>query len=83
MLFMSAFGGLIDTITLEYCYSKKVAYGPIRLAGTLFYGIIAFMLSLYIKDNIRLIFPVYIALAAVTCVSMFFIPKIPGMASTK
>lgn len=80
MFFMSPFGGMIDTITLEYTSISGVAYGPIRLSGTLVFGIIPMILTPFTEKNIYIVFYVYSAVALLAALSIILMPKVSGHA---
>ena len=82
-LFRAPFGGLVDTVTLEYTAQAQVPYGPIRMMGTVGYGLIAFLLGLLAAKNLGITFAAYpvIALLAVPCLLLG--PKVPGHASKR
>lgn len=80
MFSLSAFGGLVDTITIEYASTSGYRYGTIRVMGTLAYGLVACGLSLVIDKNINLIFIIYAAICAITCFFLLFSPKVEGHA---
>ncbi|MEA4832824.1 MAG: MFS transporter [Oscillospiraceae bacterium] len=83
MFFMSPFGGLVDTITLEYSSQNGVNYGPIRLMGTIGYGLIAFIISLFTANGILPVFVSYIVIAAIAAVSAMMSPSVRGHAQPK
>ena len=80
MFFLSSFGGLIDTITIEYAYKNDYKYGTIRVFGTIAYGIVAFGLAILIEKDINMIFHINAALSLLTCVFILTAPKIKGHA---
>ncbi len=81
MLFMSPFGGLVDIITLEYTTENKVAYGPIRICGTIAFGALPMILTPFTDSNINLIFVVYPIAAVLAAVSVMLAPRVEGHAS--
>lgn len=83
MFFMSPFGGLIDTITLEYTTQAGLPYGPIRLTGTIVFGAMPFILSIFTEKNINVIFYAYIITAVIAAASIIAMPKVKGYASEK
>ena len=83
MFFMAPFNGLIDTVTLEYTSKTDIKYGPLRLCGTLGFGIVSLVLTLFIKGNYNILFITYIALTIAMCGSILIMPKIKGHASKR
>lgn len=83
MLFMAPFGGLIDTVTLEYTTSNNVKYGPIRICGTIAFGGLPMILTIFTEKNINLIFPVYVVLAIIGAVFVLLSPKVEGHGSAE
>ena len=78
MLFMAPFGGLIDTVTLEYTTSNDVKYGPIRICGTIAFGGLPMILTLFTEKNINVIFPVYVVMALLGALFVMLSPKVEG-----
>lgn len=78
MLFMAPFGGLIDTVTLEYTTANDVKYGPIRICGTIAFGGLPMILTLFTDKNINIIFPVYVIMAVSGAVLIMLSPKVAG-----
>lgn len=83
MFFMAPFNGLIDTVTLEYTAGTDIKYGPLRVFGTLGYGFISLVLTLFIKNDYRILFLAYTLVAIAMCVSVAFMPKVKGHAQKK
>ena len=83
MLFMAPFGGLIDTVTLEYTTSSRVKYGPIRICGTIAFGGLPMILTIFTEKNINLIFPVYVVLAIIGAVFVMLSPNVEGHGSAE
>ncbi|MGM9626264.1 MAG: MFS transporter [Eubacteriales bacterium] len=80
MLFMSPFAGLIDTITLEYTNEHAIAYGPIRVMGTLGFGGISLISSFFTGNSIDIIFYIYVLMAIVCAGVLLLCPKVEGHA---
>ena len=78
MFFMSPFAGILDIITLEYTADNGVPYGPFRIAGVFFFGIIPMVLTGFTETNINIIFFAYLLLAAVGIFSVMTSPKVAG-----
>lgn len=82
-LFRAPFGGLVDTVTLEYTASHDVPYGPIRMMGTVGYGLLAFLLGLLAADNLGAAFVGYLIIALLAVPCLLLGPKVPGHASKR
>ena len=78
MFFMAPFGGLVDTVTLEYTSSNRVAYGPIRICGTLVFGLLPMLLTSFTERDIRVIFPAYVLLALLGAAAVLLSPRVEG-----
>jgi len=78
MFFMSPFAGILDIITLEYTADSDVPYGPFRIAGVFFFGIIPMVLTGFTETNINIIFFAYLILAAIGIFSVCASPKVAG-----
>lgn len=83
MFFMSPFAGLIDIITLEYSAKSNVPFGPLRLVGTLSFGLLPMILTIYTETNINIIFYVYVILAVFCIITLRLMPKVAGHAKGK
>ena len=83
LCFLAPSATLTDTITLEYSYRNGLKYGTIRVMGTLAFGVIACVLTLFIKDDYSPVFFIYLIIAAASCLTLFFAPKVEGQASQK
>ena len=81
MFFMSPFAGILDIITLEYTEEHRVAYGPFRIAGVFFFGLIPMVLTGFTDKNINIIFYAYLVLAAIGIFSVCSSPKVAGHGS--
>jgi len=81
MFFMSPFAGILDIITLEYTADSDVPYGPFRIAGVFFFGIIPMVLTGFTETNINIIFFAYLILAAIGIFSVCTSPKVAGHGS--
>jgi len=80
MLFMSPFAGLIDTITLEYTAEHAIPYGPIRVLGTLGFGIISLVSGFFSGGSINVIFYIYVGMAILCALVLLGCPRIRGHA---
>ncbi|TYQ16439.1 UNVERIFIED_CONTAM: PPP family 3-phenylpropionic acid transporter [Acetivibrio alkalicellulosi] len=76
--FQSSIFPISDAITLEYMISTKWKFGPIRLAGTLGYALMAVLAGSIIKTNISGIFVISFLLGLITFFVAFRVPKIKG-----
>jgi len=83
MFFMAPFNGLIDTVTLEYTSKTDVKYGPLRLCGTLGYGLVSLVLTMLIKGNYNILFITYVVLSVLMCGSVLIMPKVKGHAAKR
>ena len=83
MLFMSPFAGLIDTITLEYTAGHSVPYGPIRVMGTLGFGIISLVSGLFSGNDIDIIFYIFVGMALLCALTLLCCPRVEGHARKK
>ncbi|MGI5856078.1 MAG: MFS transporter [Candidatus Merdivicinus sp.] len=72
--FSSSFGSLSDTITLSYCTQNGFSYGPIRIMGTVGYGIFAAISGIIMDQNKKLLPWIYFILGVVTITVIFFLP---------
>lgn len=77
------FGGLVDTTTLEYTAANDLAYGPIRMMGTVGYGLVAFVMGILATRSLGLAFSVYPVIAVFAVVCLLCGPQIPGHASRR
>ena len=82
MLFMSPFAGLIDTITLEYTAAHAIPYGPIRVMGTLGFGVISLVSSLFTGRDIGIIFYIFVGMALLCALVLLGCPRVEGHAHT-
>ncbi|MBQ7299255.1 MAG: MFS transporter [Clostridia bacterium] len=82
MLFMSPFAGLIDTITLEYTTDHAIPYGPIRVLGTLGFGIISLVSGMFSGRDIDIIFYIFVGMALVCALVLLGCPRVEGHAHT-
>ncbi len=82
MLFMSPFAGLLDTITLEYTNAHQIAYGPIRVMGTLGFGAVSLIASFFAGAAVGKTFLLYIVMAILCTAALLFCPKVKGHAHT-
>ena len=83
MLFMSPFAGLIDTITLEYTSEHKLPYGPIRVLGTLGFGVISLVSGFFTGNSIDVIFYIYVGMAILCALVLLGCPRIEGHARSE
>ena len=80
MLFMSPFAGLIDTITLEYTAEHAIPYGPIRVLGTIGFGVISLISGFFTGNSIDIIFYIYVGMAILCALVLLGCPRIKGHA---
>ncbi len=73
--FSSSFGSLSDTITLSYCTQNGFSYGPVRIMGTVGYGIFAVVSGIIMEQKEGLLPWIYFMLGAATVLVVFFLPS--------
>lgn len=83
MFFMSPYGGLVDTITLEAATETGLKYGPMRLMGTVGYGIIAMIISVLPSSDPLFLFGSYAVIAVIGVLFLKTAPQIAGHAAKK
>ena len=83
MFFMSSYGGLLDTITFDFTGNAGMNYGPVRMMGTLSFGLISLFLMIFIGDSINSVFYIYIFIAALSVCSLKLMPPVKGYAKSK
>ncbi len=83
MFFMSPYAGLVDTITLEASTETGLKYGPMRLMGTVGYGIIAMIISVLPTSNPLFLFGSYVVVAIIGVFFLKTAPQISGHAAKK
>jgi PPP family 3-phenylpropionic acid transporter len=87
LFFMSPFGGLLDAISLEYTTAAGFKYGPMRIMGSVGFGlfslILSLILSIFNNIDVRIIFPAYILVAAGAVTAVKMMPKVEGHARGK
>ena len=80
MFFLSPYGSLIDAISLEYTMSARIRYGPIRIMGSIAFGVLSLTLTFLTQFNINIIFASFVIMAAVSVFSVKMMPPIKGHA---
>ncbi len=78
MFFASSFGSLVDVITLEYATDTGKSYGLPRALGSIGYGLIAYVLSIFTENDINIIFYAYAIIALFSIISVFTSPRVAG-----
>lgn len=78
MFFAASFGSLIDIITIEYTTEAGRSYGLPRVIGSVGYGLIVFVLSIFTENNINIIFYAYAAMAIGSAIFVLAAPKVAG-----
>ena len=78
MFFLSSQCSLIDTITMEYTSLAKTSYGPIRVLGTVGFGVISIISMLVSEQSAQLFFYLYAAIAVICILSLKFMPQVRG-----
>ena len=77
IFFMSPFGGILDVMTLEYCYLSETKYGSVRLLGTIGFGLVAFGIGIVNKGSV---FYLYVILSLIAAFSIKLMQPIQGHA---
>lgn len=78
MFFLSSQCSLIDTITMEYTSLAQTSYGPIRVLGTVGFGVISILSMLVSERSAQLFFYLYAAIAVICIISLKFMPQVEG-----
>ncbi|MCI8525487.1 MAG: MFS transporter [Oscillospiraceae bacterium] len=79
----SPLGGLLDTVTLEGTAAGGVAYGPVRMMGTVGFGVVAVVMGILATRSLGAAFAVYPAVAALGIVCLLRAPQTPGHADPR
>ena len=79
--FQSPLQPVQDSITLELLDSTRWKFGPIRMSGTIGYAIMSIVAGIVVKENIRSMFPLYMAINILALLVTFRIPKVKGYQS--
>lgn len=72
-----------ETITMEFVSKNGYQYSPIRMSGTISFSIMALIAGFVLSKNEKLIFPLYIAMMAITFIVACMLPKIKGTPKQK
>lgn len=80
MFFLSPFGSLVDALSLEYTTTVRVKYGPIRIMGSIAFGVLSLILTFLTQININIIFISFIVMTAFAIFSTKMMPPIKGHA---
>ena len=88
LFFMSPFGGLLDAISLEFTTAAGFKYGPMRIMGSLAFGMFSLLFSLILSIfgehvDVRIIFPAFVLVAAGAIISVRKMPQVKGHARGK
>ncbi len=81
--FQSALSPLSSAITLEYTERTGWKFGPIRVSGTLGYGIMAAIAGILLKNDMRVLFIMYVIVTILAVVSTYMFPRFPGHQTEK
>lgn len=76
--FQTSINPISDAITLEYLDKTRWKFGPIRMAGTIGYALMALVAGMLAKKQIDSIFLLYLAVAVSALVICFFLPEVQG-----
>ncbi|MDR2515622.1 MAG: MFS transporter [Christensenellaceae bacterium] len=66
---------LMDTITLDFCAESGFRFSPIRMIGTLGFGLMPLLVGGLMQQDLRNIFPIYALFCAVAAAICGFMPK--------
>lgn len=84
MFFLSNLCGLTDTITIEASGVNQWKYGPLRVMGTLGFGLVSMGLAPFIGgENISLLFVFFAAVGLLSVVFLYMAPKVKGHAEKR
>lgn len=83
MFFLSALGSVLDVIGMEVATSSGINYGPMRLMGMFGYGFVSFVLSIFVENNLIIVFNVCAVLGLLCSACILLLPKIKGHANAK
>lgn len=76
--FQAALISVSETVTLEGLESINKPYGPVRLAGTAGYASVSVLVGFFLEKNIRSFFYITAAVAFLSILSSFSLPKVEG-----
>lgn len=77
-LFQTSINPISDAITLESADKSGMKFGPIRLAGTIGYALMAVAAGEMSKHNLNIIFPLYSFFAVLGFGTVYLLPKVQG-----
>lgn len=83
MFFIAPFGSLVDTVSLEYANEHGMAYGLLRVMGTIAFGVMSLVVSAFYETNENSMFIAYAALAVPAVAFILLAPKVRGHAKKK
>ena len=88
MFFLSPCAALLDAISLEFTTAAGFRYGPMRIMGSICFGMFSLLLGLALSIfqdyiDVRIIFPSFIVIAAGAIISVKMMPKVGGHARGK
>lgn len=75
--------GIYESITVETTSKNKWEYAPIRMTGTISYGIMSYICGLILDYNDSLIFPIFLAVMILNTITAFFLPKVKAVQVVK
>ncbi len=81
VIFTTFYSGIIpigDTIILESLERTQFSFGPIRMAGTIGYAVMAIIAGFIAQKNINSIFFLYAIIVAVSLIFTIRMPKVKG-----
>jgi PPP family 3-phenylpropionic acid transporter len=77
-LFQTSINPISDAITLESIEKSSIKFGPIRLAGTVGYALMAVAAGVMTKYSLNIIFPLYSLFAVLGFAIVYLLPKVQG-----
>lgn len=81
--FNAPLGGLLDTVTLESAAASGIAYGPLRMMGTVGFGLVSAVMGFLAARSLGAVFAVYPVTAAAGALCLLRAPQTPGHANPR
>jgi PPP family 3-phenylpropionic acid transporter len=69
---------LLTSITLEHALERGWRFGPIRMAGTVGFAVMAVVAGYILNDGVRLSFVLYFMLCVLGCLAVLTLPRVEG-----
>jgi MFS transporter, PPP family, 3-phenylpropionic acid transporter len=76
--FSTPISSVTDTITLEHINEKGWKFGPIRMAGTVGYSIVAVITGFLTRQNVNVIFLLYFCIISLAFLVSWKLPLVKG-----